>query len=392
MKYYFYTFLLLISVNAQSQIYSATNETGSRYNRNDSMHVVLDDCLITVPTAGNSYSLTISSFTLGIRRLAAAPTIDVAPYFAIVNNQTNTYAFDSITRVVLPDNGATAVTQLVTTNLTTPLTRQIYDTSRSAIPTNIRRFFLGGRIMGFNYNNANNGFRIVNAPGIGASDTTFALINLGVTPNTFGFFLFGGTTPDNFYTTVTGTLTDLGVTPIKLVLFKAIALKDKVEINWATENELNSSRFELEESKDGVQFYKIGSHAAAGNSVSRINYSFTTDRKTPGVYFYRLKSIDKDGSFTYSGIERVSFNGKSSDLIVYGNPLKNNLQFNYISNSGVYSFRMTAIGGNQFVTGTFAANEMTNVDISGIASGTYILEVFDKSTGRQVASKKISKF
>jgi hypothetical protein len=390
MKYYFYTFLLLISVNANSQIYSATSETGSRFNRGDSMQVVLDDCLLTVPTAGNSYSLTISSFTLGIRRVSPAPAIDIAPYFAIVNNQTNTFGYDSITRVSLPA-ATTSATNLVTITPTTPLTRQIYDTSRSATPTNIRRFFLGGRIMGVSFSDVNNGFRVVNAPGIGASDTTFVIMNLGVTPNTFGFFFFNSGS-DNFYTTVTGTLTDLGVTPIKLVLFKAIALKDKVEINWATENELNSSRFELEESKDGVQFYKIGSHAAAGNSVSRINYSFTTDRKTAGVYFYRLKSIDKDGTFTYSNIERVSFNGKSSDLIVYGNPVKNNLQFNYISNAGVYSFRMTAIGGNQFVTGTFAANEMTNIDISGIASGTYILEVFDKATGRQVASKKISKF
>ena len=356
------------------------------------MVVTLDDCLLTVPTVGNSYSITISSFTLGVRRLASAPTIDVSSYFAIINNQTNTFAFDSITRVTLPDNGATSVTQLVTTTPTSPLTRQIYDTSRSATPTNIRRFFLGARLMGINFNNANTGLRIVDTPGTGASDTNFAQINLRAIPITFGFFFFSGATPDNFYTTVTGILSDLGVTPIKLVLFKAIANKDKVEINWATENELNSSLFELEESKDGVNFYKIGSHAAAGNSVSRINYSFTTDRKTAGVYFYRLKSIDKDGTFAYSGIERVSFNGKSGDLIVYGNPVKNNLQFNYVSNAGVYNFRMTSIGGNQFVTGTFGANEMSNIDISGLAAGTYILEVFDKATGKQVASKKISKF
>ncbi len=392
MKYYFYTFLLLITVNAQAQIYSATTETGSRFNTNDSMVVTLDDCLLTVPTAGNSYSITISSFTLGIRRLASAPTIDVAPYFANVNVKTNTFAFDSITRVTLPVNGATSVTQLVTTTPPAPLTKEIFDTTSSATPTNIRRFFLGARLMGINFNNANTGLRIVNAPAIGASDTIFAQISLKVTPNTFGFFFFGGTSPDNFYTTVTGSLNDLGVTPIKLVLFKAITIKDKVEINWATENELNSSRFELEESKDGIQFYRIGSHAAAGNSVSRINYSFTTDRKTAGVYFYRLKAIDKDGTFTFSGIERVSFSGKSSDLIVYGNPVKNNLQFNYIANAGMYSFRMTSILGNQFVTGTFGANEMTNVDISSLAAGTYILEVFDKATGKQVATKKISKF
>ncbi len=391
MKFYFYLFFLLISSSAGAQIYAATSETGSRYNPADSMKVTFDDLLLTVPTAANAYSITINSYTLGIRRLANAPSIDIAPYFATVNTSTNAFSYDSLTRTTLAVNGPASATQAVVFNLATPLTKDLYDTTYSATPTNIRRFFLGTRIMGTSFNDANNGLRIVNPPSIGSSDTIIAIMNLGVNPVTFGFSFFAGVTPDNFYTTVTGTLNDLGPVPIKLVLFKAMAVKDRAEINWATENEINSSHFDLEQSVDGVNFYKITSRNAVGNSALRKNYIYTTNSLGAGIYFFRLKSFDKDGKFTYSAVEKVVIGNFNTNLVVYGNPIKNNLSFNFQSTNGSYGFKITGLDGNQFVLGTAIANQVNNIDVSALASGQYIIEIFGKKNNQVLATKKITK-
>jgi hypothetical protein len=78
-----------------------------------------------------------------------------------------------------------------------------------------------------------------------------------------------------------------------------------VQVNWKTDNEVNVDRFELENAGQ-----KIATVYAGGN------YHYT-DRSPKADNFYRLKMIDKDGSFTYSKVVKVSFARTVEQVKVY---------------------------------------------------------------------------
>lgn len=111
--------------------------------------------------------------------------------------------------------------------------------------------------------------------------------------------------------------------PVELSTFYAKDENCTVSLHWKTETEQNSSHFEVLKSADGLDFERIGSVQAAGNSVESIEYSFVD--KTPEVLnYYRLRQVDLDGSEEYSEtiiIKPVSCGGDKFDIErVYPNP------------------------------------------------------------------------
>ena len=89
--------------------------------------------------------------------------------------------------------------------------------------------------------------------------------------------------------------------PVQLLEWKANWVDDDVRLSWLTTREENFQGFEIEFSRDGLNFIKQGS-VYAKNLPNGSTYSF--DHKVPGSenLFYRLKMIDRDGRFEYSWI------------------------------------------------------------------------------------------
>lgn len=118
-----------------------------------------------------------------------------------------------------------------------------------------------------------------------------------------------------------------GALPVELVSFYANVSNNKVELNWQTATEVNNYGFEIERAlfqKTGTKpipdvWNKIGFIEGHGNSNSPKEYSFTDNTATSGRYTYRLKQIDTDGKYEYSGEVEV-------DL---GAPNEFNLEQNY---------------------------------------------------------------
>ncbi|MES2429924.1 MAG: T9SS type A sorting domain-containing protein [Bacteroidota bacterium] len=103
------------------------------------------------------------------------------------------------------------------------------------------------------------------------------------------------------------------VTPVKLVSFLTTQKGKDVVISWKTTNEINTRSFEIEWSADGINFKSIGILNAAGNSTAINDYSFSDKGiSTTGNNFYRLKTIDKDGKYSYSFIQKINLSGTGS--------------------------------------------------------------------------------
>jgi hypothetical protein len=139
-------------------------------------------------------------------------------------------------------------------------------------------------------------------------------------PPRFGSMFFNGLTPPQ-YNGLHGAMDELRIynralsdveidnmsnatLPLQLKSFTAVAQPDGTSLNWETLSETNTSHFDIESSSNAQQFNKIGNVTAKGNSTDVNNYTFTDAVKNE-VVFYRLKMVDKDGSFTYSRIVTV---------------------------------------------------------------------------------------
>lgn len=91
------------------------------------------------------------------------------------------------------------------------------------------------------------------------------------------------------------------ILPLTWLGFTAVNCSDNICLRWETENEQNTSHFEIERSSDGKNFEQIGTRASA-NTPGRHSYDATDYSAENGINFYRIKQVDSDGKFTYSSI------------------------------------------------------------------------------------------
>ena len=181
------------------------------------------------------------------------------------------------------------------------------------------------------------------------------------------------------------------VTPVKLVSFDAALSGSKVSISWTTATEINSSYFEVERSIDGKNFAFAGRVTALGNSSSNLKYVYSDDASAlSGTVYYRLKSVDKDGAFTYSSIKSVTIN-VNSHLSVYPNPVKagQSVCINYkASAADKVTVEVMDLLGRKVLTSNHNINEGSNtlsIATTGMKAGTYFLTI---SSNNQVIQKQ----
>ncbi len=175
-------------------------------------------------------------------------------------------------------------------------------------------------------------------------------------------------------------LTDFASATLPLTLTDFIALyKNKVaHLAWQTEQEINTSYFDIERSMDAINFFKIGNVAAKGNSNVLANYSFT-DNALPFVnglqqtLEYRLKMVDKDGHFTYSKIAAISFSASPS-IKITPNPSKSILRITGLNASVPVAISIIDLSG-KIVKKITARNNNYLYDVSSLPAGNYYISI-----------------
>jgi hypothetical protein len=105
--------------------------------------------------------------------------------------------------------------------------------------------------------------------------------------------------------TLTG---DVDPLPVELTSFRASVNSNLVNLQWFTATELDNCGFEVQRriiGETAVSWNAIGFVAGAGTNTSPHNYSYTDKNLSAGRYAYRIKQIDRDGSFKYVGNAEV---------------------------------------------------------------------------------------
>lgn len=161
------------------------------------------------------------------------------------------------------------------------------------------------------------------------------------------------------------------VLPLTLLDFKVMPLKTGINILWQTANEINFSRFGLQRSTNAQNFKTITE--IKGKGSGDYNY-FDTDIQPVIIYYYRLKLLDLDGSYSYSNIKSASIFGKNSAYI-YPNPTSGFLNLNINSNTADnMSFDVINISGKVILNKNLRLVEGENsieINISDFPVGVY---------------------
>lgn len=94
--------------------------------------------------------------------------------------------------------------------------------------------------------------------------------------------------------------------PVSWLYFRGERTAEGAQLRWATAEEVNNHGFYVEKGTDGRTFTDIGFVPAQVEATSSArHYAFVDPRLTTSSY-YRLRQVDTDGSFRYSGVVRLA--------------------------------------------------------------------------------------
>lgn len=109
--------------------------------------------------------------------------------------------------------------------------------------------------------------------------------------------------------------------PVKLVVFNGKETANGIQLNWTTATEESFSYFEIERADETLAFNTIAPSIAGKGDVNvSASYSYTDYTPVRGKNYYRLKSIDIDGTYEYSHVIMVYTNGSGNAIKLYPNP------------------------------------------------------------------------
>jgi 1,4-alpha-glucan branching enzyme len=167
------------------------------------------------------------------------------------------------------------------------------------------------------------------------------------------------------------------VIPVTIINFSGRNAGTINQLNWQVANEQNLVHYEVMRSKDGLNFEPIGNVMASGNN----SYDFTdADISKSTVYYYRLKKLDIDGSYTYSAIVKIAGPVKKLSLSATPNPYTAAMKLTIetpLKETAVLI--VTDPGGRQLYKQSLNLQPGVNVisvdKLRSLAAGTYILQL-----------------
>jgi len=178
------------------------------------------------------------------------------------------------------------------------------------------------------------------------------------------------------------------VLPVKLSAFNAKLNGAVVNLNWTTDMEANANRFEIERSIDGINWTKIASVSAKGNSSVATNYSYNDNIKAGGNFSYRLRMVDQDETSAYSAIRTVKSETAAVQMNIFPNPATN---YVVISSKNNGAKHVQLINQNGQIVKQVNGTGNINMSVTEFSTGNYYVRVADNNGAAQTFKLMIAK-
>lgn len=95
-------------------------------------------------------------------------------------------------------------------------------------------------------------------------------------------------------------LSSIEPVPVELILLSANITGEGILITWQTSTEKNNQGFVIERKGSNTDWVEIGFVSGKGTTTEQSNYSFIDKKFFNGIFSYRLKQIDFNGTYAYT--------------------------------------------------------------------------------------------
>ena len=183
--------------------------------------------------------------------------------------------------------------------------------------------------------------------------------------------------------------------PVELLSFNGDCNEGQVNLSWQTATEHNSDYFELEKSRDGMNWQMLTTVNAAGNSTQLLNYEATDAEAMEGNNYYRLTQVDIDGTTKTYDVINVSCSGAAKGYFsAYPNPSTGSFQVilndKNLVGSGILSVKDTK--GAELLNRTIEVKpgiNMFSVTDLNLAPGVYYIQIVNGERATEVLKEVI---
>jgi len=180
--------------------------------------------------------------------------------------------------------------------------------------------------------------------------------------------------------------------PVELSFFSAHCIDNQYILKWETATESDVLEFVVERSTDGINFSDLGQVTAAGNSDVAQSYQFTDETVQTGSYYYRLRIVESDGTFSYSPVEVAECLGaKFASFDIFPNPTDAQLNIIFESNDNkIMNFKLTDVLGRTIIDENITPQIGLNnkiIDMTDLSSAVYFVIVNDGMVVKKVVRK-----
>lgn len=158
-------------------------------------------------------------------------------------------------------------------------------------------------------------------------------------------------------------------------------------INWTTLTEINTRNFEVERSADGRNFSYISTVGAAGTSNGERKYGVRDVLPAAGTYYYRIKSIDRDGRSSYSEVQRIAYRNAGDEIVIAPNPFKSGINISNLHQ--VKRLDIVDLSGRTIMSKMLNNQQSIRLEAPRLPAGLYHLKV--TKTNGEYFYRKVAK-
>jgi hypothetical protein len=170
--------------------------------------------------------------------------------------------------------------------------------------------------------------------------------------------------------------------PVELSSFTGKRTGTTITLQWTTQTEQNVAHFEVERSSDGTHFASIATVSAEGNSNTPEDYTATDEHPVNGINYYRLRTVDLDGKFSYSPIIIVRSDNAPAPTL-FPNPAASYFRL-AAGTDPIREVNVYDLAGRRALGMLNPVNSnVVYVPCSGLAQGVYFVEI-KTANGRYV--------
>jgi hypothetical protein len=174
----------------------------------------------------------------------------------------------------------------------------------------------------------------------------------------------------------------------RIVDINCVKDNGNVNIYWNIDNSLDYDAFEIEKSTDGQHYNNIGIVKSQQNTGIH-NFQHIDYDVAPGVWYYRIKIIQKSGAVQYSAVIPVTIGSKASIYSVTPNPAKDVITIASTEKVGNVNIGIYTAGGD--LVSEFRNKQLNGQSIklvvSNLSAGTYFIKI--SRPGQSVYTKSL---